>query len=74
MGVARQIGGHGLRSAEGLLGTDDPLGFAQRGENGGEGVVCKPGAIALELQVARGMRGVSGLTVTEAFRTSGAIQ
>ena len=62
MGVACQIGEHGLRSSEGLLGIDDPLAFAQRGEKGGEGgLVCKPGAIALELQAVRGMRGAEHL-------------
>ena len=34
VGVTRQIGQHGLRSAERSLGVDDPLGFAQRGEIG----------------------------------------
>ena len=36
MGVARQIGEHGLRPAERPLGIDDPLGLAQRREEGGE--------------------------------------
>ena len=36
--VAAEIGQHGLRPAEGWLGVDDPFGFAQRREMGGEGV------------------------------------
>ena len=34
--VARQVGEHGLRPAKRPLGIDDPLGLAQRGEEGGE--------------------------------------
>jgi hypothetical protein len=37
VGVARQVGEHGLRPAERLLGIDHPLGLAQRREEGGEG-------------------------------------
>src|ERR1700738_1892925 len=36
MGVARQIGEHGLWAAEWLLCIDHPLGLAQRREEGGE--------------------------------------
>ena len=38
MGVAAEIGQHGLGTAERGLGVDDPFGFAQRREPGGEGV------------------------------------
>ena len=49
MGVAREIGEHGLRSGEGPLGVDDPFGAAQRRERGVEGaVVCERGEVAEE--------------------------
>src|SRR5213595_1147887 len=37
VGVARQVGQHGLRAREGALGVDHPLRAAQRGEMGREG-------------------------------------
>ena len=37
VGVARQVGEHGLRPGERLLGVDHPLGLAQRREEGREG-------------------------------------
>ena len=53
MGVAAEIGQHGLGTAERGLGVDDPFGFAQRREPGGEGVsLCKPGQITEEGQIA----------------------
>ena len=39
VGVAREIGEHGLRSGEGPLGEDHPLGAAQRRERGVEGAL-----------------------------------
>ena len=36
MGVARQIGEHGLRTAKRLLRIDHPFGLAQWREEGGE--------------------------------------
>jgi hypothetical protein len=37
MGVARQIGEHGLRTAKRLLRIDHPFGLAQRREEGKSG-------------------------------------
>ena len=56
MGVARQVGEHGLRSGEGFLGIDDPLGLAQRREEGIEGgPVCETGLRAEEGEAAAAM-------------------
>ncbi len=53
VGVAGEIGEHGLRSGEGPLGVDDPLGAAQRRERGVEGAfVGERGEIAEEGQAA----------------------
>ena len=53
MGIARQIGQHGLRPAERALGIDDPLGSAQRCQIRREGLrIGESGVIAEELQVA----------------------
>ena len=38
MGITRQIGQHRLRSAERPLCVDNPLGLAQRGQEGCEGL------------------------------------
>jgi len=38
VGVARQIGEHGLRSGERSLGVDEPPRRPERGEEGGEGI------------------------------------
>jgi hypothetical protein len=43
MGVAREISKNGLRSSEGSLGVDDPLGAAQRSEGGVEGALVGKG-------------------------------
>ncbi len=52
VGVAAEIGQHGLRPAEGRFGIDHPLGFAERGESGREGVrVDQLGQIAEEDQL-----------------------
>ena len=37
MGVARQIGEHLLRARRRALGVDEPVGLAQRRQEGGEG-------------------------------------
>ena len=37
VGIAREIGEHGLGSGEGSLGVDHPLGLAQRRQRGVEG-------------------------------------
>ena len=53
MGIARQIGQHGLRPAERALGIDDPLGSAQRCQIRREGLrIGESGMIAEELQMA----------------------
>ena len=43
MSVASEVGEHGLRSGEGSLGEDDPLGAAQRRECGVEGALIGKG-------------------------------
>ena len=43
MGVAGEIGENGLRSGEGSLGVDEPIGAAQRRELGVEGVLVGKG-------------------------------
>jgi hypothetical protein len=49
VGVAREIGEHGLRSGEGSLGEDDPFGATQRRKRGVEGaLVGERGEIAEE--------------------------
>jgi hypothetical protein len=56
MGVARQIGEHGLWPGERLLGVDDPFGAAQRGEEGVEGCpVSKASMLPVEGQTAVAM-------------------
>jgi len=58
VGVAGEIGEHGFRSGEGLLGVDDPLGPAQRRECGVEGaLVGELGEIAEEDEAAGLMPG-----------------
>src|SRR5260370_42383623 len=53
MGVARQIGEHGLRPAERLLGIDHPLDLAQRCEEGSEGSrLGEGGAVAEEREAS----------------------
>ena len=53
VGVARQVGEHGLRPAERLLGIDHPLGLAQRCEEGGEcSGVGEAAAVTEELQAS----------------------
>ena len=58
VGVAREIGQHGLGPAERALGVDDPFGFAQRRQIRREGLrVGESGVIAEELQAAGVVRG-----------------
>ena len=53
VGIARQIGQHGLRPTERALGTDDPLGPTQRCQIRHERLrVGEGGMIAEELQTA----------------------
>ena len=58
MGIAREIGEHGLRSGEGPLGEDHPWGAAQRRESGVEGALVGKGSeIAAEGEAAGPMQG-----------------
>jgi hypothetical protein len=51
MGIARQIGQHGLRSAERALGVDDPVSSAERRQIGRERLrISESSVIAEELQ------------------------
>jgi hypothetical protein len=60
--VAGEIGEHGLRSGEGFLGVDDPLGAAQRRERGVEdALVGERIEIAEEGQAAGLMQGRESL-------------
>ena len=43
VGVAGEVGEHGLRSGEGSLGVDEPVGAAQRRERGVEGAFLGEG-------------------------------
>ena len=53
VGVARQVGQHGVRSAERLLGIDHPFGLAQRCQIRLEGLdVIKVGVDAEKLEAA----------------------
>ena len=53
VGVARQIGEHGLGSGEGRLGVDEPVLLAQRRQESSEGApVAKACMVAEELQPA----------------------
>ena len=63
MGVAREVGEHGLWPGEGRLGEDAPLRPAQRRKRGVEGVLVGKGReIAAEGEAAGCMQG------DEAFR------
>jgi hypothetical protein len=56
--VARQVGEHGLRPTERLLGIDHPLGLAQRRQEGGKGRrVGERSVIAVERQLVGGVCG-----------------
>ena len=56
VGVARQVGQHGLGSGEGRLGVDEPVLPSKRRQEGSEGTaVAEAGMIAEELQPAGGM-------------------
>ena len=62
VGIARQIGEHGLGPAERLLGVDHPLGLAQRFEIGSEGgVIGESPMIGEEPETAGGVRGAQHL-------------
>ena len=66
VGVARQVGEHGLRPGERLLGIDDPLDLAQRCEEGSEGSrLGQGGAVAEEREAWRPgeQRGVCSETI-----------
>jgi len=53
VGIAAEIGQHGFGPAEGWLGIDDPVGFAQRREVGREVIrVCQSHQIAEKAQLA----------------------
>src|SRR5262249_48369628 len=57
MGVARQVAEHGFRPSEWLLGVNDPLDFAQRRKEGGEGSpIGERRVISEELQAVGLMR------------------
>ena len=54
MGVAAEIGQHGLWAAEGWFGVDNPVRLAEWGQVGGKGAgVCQTRQIAEECQAAR---------------------
>ena len=54
VGVARQVGQHGLGSGEGRLGVDEPVLLAEGRQDGGEGAaVAQAGMVAEELEPAR---------------------
>jgi hypothetical protein len=58
VGVAGEIGQHGLRATEGALGIDDPVGPAQRRQHGGEGIgFGQIGEIAMEGEPPGRMQG-----------------
>src|SRR5215470_2838945 len=55
VGVARQIGQHGLRSTEWLFGVDDPFDLAQRSQIGGECSAGSERGVSAEEAEAAGM-------------------
>jgi hypothetical protein len=58
VGVAAEIGEHGLGAAEGGLGVDHPLGLAERGEVCREGSgIGQPRQIAEDLELPRLVQG-----------------
>ena len=69
VGVAGEIGEHGLGSGEGSLGEDDPFAVAQRRERGGEGA-----AVGERRQIAEESQSAGLMEVREPFEEEAAEQ